>query len=263
MSGAPSVLTAGQRELFPLPISGIYPESPQGADIAFVADAGGNRYYCKRDQLARPVRATEWIATSIASYLKIPVPDFAILLNPEVGETLFGSKEVWGTASRFEAQTFLTTPPSFDPIIGDPFEWLGAYLSRLYAFDLFIGNVDRQICNFLLVASGGSRRLLAFDFASSNLSQIKTTNFAIAQTATLSVGRRWRARREFDAARAFELIDWIGGICPSTLESILAPMPEDWMSSDEREMFIDLWGSGACKVRLAALRRGLSDGSLL
>jgi hypothetical protein len=252
-------LTRGQAELFPLRIVHLYPHTGQGTDVAFIAGAGSDRYYCKRDNSLQPIRATEWLCSSLAHHLKIPVPDFSILVEPRTGETFFGSKEVWGIASPFEAQTFLTTPSEVDPAIGDPHSWLGSYLSRLYAFDLFVGNVDRQICNFLL----HGRRLLAFDFAASNLSLLTSTNFPIAQTKTLSVGRLWRAIRPFDNATAIELVDWLAGVSSTVLEGMLAPMPSDWLSSDKREMLVEQWSSGTHKVRLDALRRGLIDGTLL
>jgi hypothetical protein len=184
-------------------------------------------------------------------------------MNPKSGETYFGSKEIWGAANRFDAQTFLTTRPAYDPAIGDPYSWLSWYLSRLYAFDLFVGNPDRQVCNFLLVQEGSKRRLWAFDFDAADLSLIKTSNFPIVQTKTLSVGRLWRQHRHFDESSAFELIDWLGAISTTALESILAPIPDDWMSSDKREAFVDDWRKGASAARLTALRCGLKDGSLL
>jgi hypothetical protein len=251
-----------QPELFPLEITNIYPHNGRGTDVAFIADAGSGRYYCKRDISPRKVRAAEWICTSLATYLNIPVPDFAFLRTAD-GETLFGSREEWDTASQFEAETFLTSPTMVDPAIGDPHAWLGPYLSKLYAFDLFVSNPDRQICNFLLSRDAGTRRLLAFDFAASNLADVGSANFSIARTNTLFVGRRWRAIRRFDSARAGELLDWLADISLATIEGIVEPMPADWLSSVEREKFLESWSSGASKIRLDALRRGLSDGTLL
>lgn len=247
--------------MFPLEISGRIPHTGMGRGIACIADAGGHRFYCKRDQHSKPTRATEWICTSLAKHLGILVPDFAVLIDPSTGETFFGSKEVWGTASTFDAQTYLTTP--FDPITGDPTPWLAAYLSRLTVLDIFTGNIDRQICNFLLVSDGRSRRLLAFDFGESDLSQFSTTNFPIAQTQTMFVGRRFRAIRSFDMMSAQSAINELSAISPEIFESIIGPVPEDWLSRDNREKLVEHWRSGAHKVRLDALRRGLKDGSLL
>lgn len=259
-----SALTTGQRELFPLKLTGILPELPKGAHLEFVAEVSGARFYCKRDRNGLPIRATEWFATSLASHLNIPVPDFAPIENPENGEVLFGSKGSWGTASDVEVRTFLTTPSRvFDKAVGGDLPWLGSYLSRLYVFDLFIANPDRQLTNFLLVAGAGFRRLLAFDFASADLRELGGTNFPVAKSQTISVGRLLRSLHQFDPRSAREMLDWIGAVPDSAVQSILLSMPDEWMSESEKGRISGLWSDGKIGDRLAALRSGIEDGTLL
>jgi hypothetical protein len=261
-AGSPN-LASGQQELFPLTLTGFLPELPKGSHLEFVADVGGSRFYCKRDKNGLPIRATEWFATSLAQHLNIPVPDFAPILNPENGEVLFGSKGTWGTASDVAVKTFLTTPQSYDGAIGGETPWLGSHLSRLYVYDLFVGNPDRQLCNFLLVSESGVRRLLAFDFASANLSELGGANFPVAQSPTISVGRQLRKLHGFDPKSATEMLDWIVAVPDTVVEKVLATMPEDWLSESEKGRISGLWSDGTIGTRLAALRSGLEDESLL
>jgi hypothetical protein len=210
-----------------------------------------------------PIRATEWITSSLARHLNIPVPDFAPILNPENDEILFGSKGTWGTASEVEVRTLLTTPQFYDKAVGGEPPWIGAYLSRLYAFDLFVANPDRQLCNFLLVPGEGVRRLLAFDFASANLAEWGGTNFPVAQAATISVGRQLRKLHQFDLKTANEMLDWIAAIPDSVIEGFLSVMPDEWLSEQGKGRISGLWSSGAVGDRLAALRNGIENESLL
>ena len=256
-------MASGQAEMFPREINALLPFQPQGQHIEFAADVGGYTYYCKGDKNGCPLRATEWLASSLAMHLKIPVPDFAPIRNPMNGDVLFGSKGVWGTASPFEAATFLTTPPNQDKAMGDAYPWLSPYLSRLYVYDLFMGNPDRQLCNFLLVQDSGVKQLLAYDFASAKLDSLGITNFSIAETQTLQVGRSLRKLRAFNHASAIEMIDLIEAVPASMVHSFFATMPSDWLTDDDRGEICGFWSNGRVGERLAALRNGISDESLL
>lgn len=258
-----SKLATGQKELFPLTLTEILPELPKGAHLEFVANVSGGRYYCKRDRTGGPIRATEWFLTALADHLNIPVPDFAPILNPYTNEVLFGSKGTWGTATEFEAQTFLTTVQIYDGAVGGDLPWLSSYLSRLYVYDLFIANSDRQLCNFLLLSGSGYRSLLAFDFASADLGALKTVDFPIAKSQTMFVGRELRKLHGFDPKSAAEMLDWIGAVPDSVVDGILALMPDDWLSETEKGKISGLWSDGTIGDRLAALRNGIGNGSLL
>lgn len=258
-----SSLASGQRELLPLELTGVRPGTPQGQHIAFVGEVGPQSYYCKSDQNGQGVCATEWFYTSLASLLGIAVPDFVQIRNPENGELLFGSKESWGTADRFEVETLLTTPPNADPAIGDPYPWLSSYLSRLYAFDLLIGNGDRHLANYLLVRGQAGRQLLAFDFASAELESGAISHFAIAESRTLFVGRQLRKLRVFDGRSAAQLINQAHAIPLADIEAILTGIPAEWLSNERRGRVYEQWSTGNVADRLEALQRGLTDGSLL
>ena len=256
-------LSTGQVELYPLPLDHIRDEVCNGQHLHIIGEAAGSRYYCKRDSDGRPIRATEWFCTSLASHLGIPVPDFATVLNPMNGEILFGSKGQWGTASEFEVQAFLMERRSSDRAISPDPPWLSSYLAKLYIFDLFVGNPDRQPRNFLLVQASGYRRLLAYDFASADLKNLSNRTLVIAETQTVFVGRVLRELHGFDRNGAEEMIDWIAAVPASKIESILSEMPEDWLSDRDKGAICDSWVDGAVGDRLAALRRGLSDASIL
>lgn len=258
-----SSLATGQGELIPLALTGIRPGRPQGQHIELIGEVGESVYYCKSDSRGLSVCATDWFYSKLASHVGIPIPDFSQILNPENGELLFGSRQAPGTAEAFEVQVFLTTKANFDPVVGDPYSWVGPYLSRVYAFDLLVGNPDRQLCNFLLVRHGNQKRLLAFDFASSQLILDNPAHFAIARTQTLLVGKRLRKLWQFDVQSAIEILQWIEAVPISQIESILSSLPDEWITEVQRGQIYEQWSGGAVTERVDALIRGLRDGSLL
>lgn len=258
-----SSLATGQGELIPLTLTGIRPGKPQGQHIELIGEVGESIYYCKNDSRGLNVCATDWFYSKLASHVGIPIPDISQILNPKNGELLFGSKEAPGTAEAFEVQVFLTTQPNFDPAVGDPYSWVGSHLSRVYAFDLFAGNPDRQLCNFLLVRHGHQKRLLAFDFASSQLIPGTPAHFAIAHTQTLRVGRHLRKLREFDVHSATEILEWIKAVPISQIETMLSSLPDEWITEVQRGQIYAQWSGDAVTERVDALIRGLRDGSLL
>ena len=150
--------------LIPHRAAAILPK-PNGADISFVCTTNhGGIFYCKEDKIGRPIRATEMVATRLAGRVGIATPHCSVI-ECDDGTTVFGSLSPNSLALEVEVQSYLGRAESDE--VGAPRPWLGRYLSSLYAFDLFIANPDRSICNFLLENPG--RRLAVFDFASAKL----------------------------------------------------------------------------------------------
>lgn len=258
---APEEMSA-QPNLFPLQISSRHPATANGADISFCCfDKVGSYFYCKEDSNNRPIRAIEWFFTQLARHLGIVTPEAAVLEDPMSGTTAFGSLKVVSPASEFEAKKFLSTPRRGE--LGQPSEWPGAYLAGLLAFDMFASNPDRCLENFFLLNEGLTRRLCAFDFASSRLADLTTRRFPIASDATVRIGRFLRRQHGIFPGATNEMIDRIAAVSADTIAGMLKPMPSDWMSVEQREGICELWAAKRLGGRLMALRTGIADESLL
>lgn len=254
-SGLMSPASTSQ-SLFPLRISTRYDALVSGNDIAFCCDVQeGGFYYAKGDHSLRDIRATEWFATNLAKLLDIAVPDCAVLENSN-GETFFGSRRIISVAAEFEARDYLLNA---QPMAG----WLAQHLSRLYALDLFLNNSDRCLRNFLLMQTGLSKVLYAFDFALARLDDLTTDQFPVETSNTIRDGRLLRRFHTFDAAVALNLVDGISGLQQSKIQSILDAMPDDWMANEKRDILSEAWSGENLDIRLSALRSGLIDGKLI
>lgn len=253
---------SAQPNLFPLRASTIYPGKPNGGDILFYCESDrGGTYYCKGDHSGRQIRATEWLLTKLASHIGFATPECAVIEREHLGETFFGSRQVASPASSIDLHSFLMTPQKRE--LGQPSSWPGAYLSQLYVFDLFIGNWDRSLANFLLNKEGFTSRLCAFDFASSSLSGLTGTKFPVASDVTVSIGRLLRHLHGFSPKAAIETIDRLGAVPAETIDGFLRQMPDDWMSAEQKEGICELWSKHRIASRLTALRSGIGDESLL
>ncbi len=228
-----------QPSLFPKRVSTRYPLQPAGADIAFVCEVSeGGTYYCKDDTRGRPVRMTDWICTQLANHLGIATADCAIV-EDESGNTYFGSLQDRSTALRFSADDYLRRPQKGE--LGQPLEWLGRYLSRLYVLDLFIDNPDRDMPNFVLQAEGRALRLCAIDFAAANLLSLPSVQFPIAHGRTLPVGKLLRHLHDFFEESALEMIDRIAAVPQGIFAGFFSQIPADWASETQRDGIIGSW----------------------
>lgn len=253
-----SVTRVEQISLLNVRISTTYPANPVGQDIALQCiGEDGHFYFGKTDRDGRPIRATEWIATKLAEHLGISVADCAVL-ESDAGETLFGSRCPTSVADQMELDHFINTAAKNE--LGQPASWLGQYFARVSAFDLFVDNPDRNLRNFVLERDGTARRLRAIDFASARLIDFSTDRFPFDFDNTIRIGKFIRARHGSHQSSAIEMLERIGAVPPEVVRGILTNMPEEWLSNDQMEAFIEVWSDGRRNQRLSHLRALIERG---
>lgn len=259
VGAAPTHLDS-QLSLLPTRISTIYPSHPTGKHIKFLCTAvDGLEYHCKVDADGRPIRATEWIAQSVALHLGIAVPEFRVMEDKEGGETFFGSRNLISTAGNFEVRDYLTRKKVNE--FGGPTDWFGRRLSGLYALDMFLNNPDRGVNNFLLEKGSPADKLCAIDFADAHLEDITSERFPVATSKTVCNGKFVESNHGFFLDSALEMIENIRVIPVSVIDGIVGGMPSEWMLDDQKRQICGAWADGRHNPRLAALRSGLEDGS--
>lgn len=235
-------------------------DPPNGQDVAFAClDHEGQYFYCKDDRRTRPVRATELIFTRLADRLGIRTAPFAVIEHD--GETYFASRHENSASSLFAVRDFLATPRFNE--IGQPERFPGEYLAQLLAFDLFIGNPDRDAHNFLLVKDGSFQRLCAIDFADADLMGLTTERFPVASSRTVVVGKLHRAIHGAYASSGVEMLDRILALPADAFAAFVDEVPDEWLSENQRGELKNVWGSPVFETRLALLRSGIIDGGLV
>jgi hypothetical protein len=206
------------------------------------------------------VRASEWLCTHIAEAVGITAPA-AVTMQLSTGDVVFASRRIAGVADRVQTQTFLTTPTAGN--INQNVQGLCSVLSKIYALDLFLFNDDRHLDNYLSVNDNGVQRLYTFDFSRALFWHWPWNGFPQAQCHTRRWGTTLRQLHGFDPVAANSVLDGLAALGPNAVESVMNGMPTDWLPAPLQADFMQVWTASTRQARIADIRKGLSDGSLL
>jgi len=217
-----------------------------------------HRYYIKGDCQGSPTRASEWIGTLVADYIGITAPP-PVVIQRLNGDLVFGSRRLAGVADDVITQNYLMNSANLEPNSSS----LTGILSSIYAFDLFINNVDRHFGNYLTVQDIGARRLFAFDYGRSLFFRWPWTDFPAPGDHTRICGKVLRSTHGFDVQAAHAVLDKLARVAPTVIDAFLNQMPGEWLPQPLRREFIRVWSEEGRHARINALRKGLDDGSLL
>lgn len=257
---APPSLPSEQLSLFPRKTL-FELSKTKGLDIyQYVQADNGRKYYLKLDRDGRYVRASEWLAYRLANLIGVSTPrcDCIQTFN---GDIAFGSEDITGAHSQTETVLYLRTSSMNE--LGQPTSGLRASLSAIHALDLFLNNIDRHYENFLVTGHGEERQLVALDYARSMFWDWPITGFPGSNDLTNEVWIELRERHGFDLVAAEAVIDRLGIISPELLSSIIGQMPDHWLPQSVRNEFTAYCRDGAWAARVAELRRGLGNGSIV
>ncbi|KAF2992861.1 hypothetical protein MJC1_00442 [Methylocystis sp. MJC1] len=174
---------------------------------------------------------------------------------------VFGSRQIATIGEKVDTAAILTSMsllPSGFPIAG-----LRRVLAEVYAFDLFINNVDRHENNFICCKHDGYYRLYLIDHARALFSR-GYEGFPLAKEhGTIFTARGIRERHGFDLDAALALVGKLEKLAPESITRVVDSTPDEWLPSDEKVQFVDWWTNGGRAAKIDRLRDGLRNGSLL
>lgn len=221
----------------------------------FCGDAGG--FVIKKNGAAATMPHDEWFCSSLAAASGVPQVPFSVIRHTD-GNLWFGSRWMNGKTADWWN---LAQQGSID------FATLADDLSRIYALDLFIHNVDRHANNFMVVPEGSGHRVYSFDYSRAWLHhgfpppQIMTE----VTLATLNV-REWLKRTfgvYINVNVAMQILDNIDRMNTAAIERIISSHPKDWLTQQQEDDIVNWWGNGSASARVAAIKTGLNDGTLV
>jgi hypothetical protein len=244
-----------RRAVIEMPSSGVTADS-----WGMVEADDGALYHVKGDANGVPTRASEWLASHIAEAVGIQTPMVAPIEMSD-GSTTFGSRRISGTADDTATAAYLLTPSQAN--FQAPVRGLGPLLSAIYAFDMFIHNVDRHLGNYLSVEEHGVRRLFAFDFSRALFCNWPWQGFPPLGCHTRTLGAMLRQLHGFDLAVATSTLDRLGDVAPAFVEEFLRRMPADWLPPAMGSQFMRWWAGSGRSDRLDELRKGFGNGASL
>lgn len=199
---------------------------------------------------------SEWFCSSLAMGCDVPQVPFSVIEHMD-GNHWFGS--LWQNGKVADWWT-LAEQGKID------FSALADDISKIYAFDLFINNVDRHMNNYMVVPAKGGHTIRSFDYSRAWLCQpFPPVEIMDDDAATISCKDWFKNNFEnYPKSEAMCLvIDRIEGMKLDTIKGIIAGHPHNWLTNHQSETIIDWWKSGMAAQRASSIRKGIADGSLL
>lgn len=246
-----------QRTLLPLEVINTYPWTGDNAHLKQIIEARDGQHYGVKisEEDGRAVPASELFCHELAARLLIPTPGHAVIKMPS-GKLAFGSLWQGGVIEKkspLEFQMFI------DQILRGEIKVTNVkkFFSRLYAFDLFVNNVDRGWKNYLWRTSFGDSVIgLAFDFSRACFETGHEGAHAMAKhTNTQSIFTMINRSKNYERSEAAACLDAIKAITTDEIRVIFSAFPAEWMSTDEKIGYIQWWDSRARLDRIEMLHR--------
>jgi hypothetical protein len=200
---------------------------------------------------------SEWFCTHLGEAVGLASPPCKVV--DVQGVSCFGSRwesghdaaEWWYRAQRSEID----------------FNDLAPTLSRIYAFDLFVNNIDRHFLNFIVRRQHFGVSLLAFDYSQAWLvNGLPPPTLPMAHTEkTVAISRILRKMfghflREEDVGHVLDSLEFIK---EEKIVSIIDGHPKDWLTEEQKASIVSWWSGVEKNSRIDDIRKGVKDGSYL
>jgi hypothetical protein len=244
-----------QLTAFPVHIVQLDPANLGTVDADHVGLGENGLEYCIKTCAKTPLApAAEYICHALASACALATVDFDIVQLPD-GSLAFGS--IWDS-SKHKTPLLILTGQS-------PGHLVQENLSQIYAFDLFVHNVDRHFNNYL--CAGGrtvpytvkvfdfSRAFTATSWPLPSLPMLRTAN-------TVMTYERIRHFLPFMLTEAQKLLDRISTLRYDTFKSIIDGVPASWLDASKKRDVLKWW-AGPRTSRINQIRKGLENGTFL
>ena len=215
--------------------------------------ADDGRSYVAKDEIPglTTVRSSEWIWLSIANEVRLPASKPDVLDDRKSGRMLVGTLREQSAIGKdqLSCQTLFYSGQIIDG---------SKQLSRIHAFDLFSGNPDRHPGNYLVLNDDIGPVVTAIDFSHAGILPGEGTSDALTTHCnTRAFFPSVISHYGHDLAAALETIDRLEQLLPSTIDTILTRMPDEWLSQADRLRVIKWWEGEEPKARAILVKQEL------
>lgn len=226
----------------------------------------GVAYIIKANSGGVPICANEWISTGLAESLHLPVAPCKVLKMPD-GELVFGSAELTNRLPDHELAALLVGGVKPNGLIVHD---LTSILSRLHAFDLFVGNYDRHLSNYLMSLEWSDDRttrignLRAIDFDAADI--VTRGNIILpmhGRTNTMVASKLIRETHPFANQPVTQMLTQLRKGREVMFEQAMYGLPSEWLSDTDRSALLKKVASESFASEIHQLEQGLSNGSYL
>lgn len=229
--------------LFTLRVSSVAPSGTNTADLHATARCRDGHEYAVKWGGPDGVAASEWLGQRLAAACQIATPASATIEDAD-GKLGFGSRwdasaKEWDTLTAAERQAAWRE-------CADP-------MTSIIALDLFCGNVDRHLNNFLYVrVRSGGWAPLCIDFSKA----LFVRNFPEDQPwpmgacSTIGTQSALKTLNLWSAPTAVSTLSQLQEVSRPMIEHWLAELPPGWLTQPQIDRLAGWWGSEAYHTRL-------------
>ena len=241
-----------QPSLFPIEAKDIYRNDQGSADLQMIATAVNNKDYAVKTIADGNgfVPLTELFSYELARELSIATPNYALikLRDQSIG---FGSEWEGGVLILRESSKVLDVLNGSTQVRG-----LKAFLSRVFALDLFLNNIDRHFGNYIFRDSYSGVIALAYDFSRAwyAFKPYGYESISDSTANTFVCHKLICTTNNFDASIALATLNEIKNINVEVINRILSNAPNEWLPEDTRKEILDWWGSQDMENRITHLK---------
>jgi hypothetical protein len=256
MTGKPALIPSGgyQRTLFPLQLTEIFRSDIDSADLKIIGRATNGKDYAIKTVNDSPrgrIPACELFCYELANLLQIATPDYHLITMSD-STLAFGSAWEGGVISLSDNTSFINL------FIGNqkPANLVES-ISKIYALDIFVNNVDRHFKNYIFRSGYKSNIVLAMDFSRAWY-EIDPYGYDAAYSKDCNTSTAHEIMRKlncFDSIIALNTLRTIKNINQDTIRQIISLMPSDWISLSDSSKFIEWWGSSDFLTKLDMLEQ--------
>ncbi len=253
--------------LFPIPRKAVWidPTSLGTADAGPVCRCDDSCLYATKGTKHHAyVPHTEWFCTHLAELVAISSPPCAVIEMPApASELVFGS--------RWEGGVLPPNQPWWAEVKSGkiPLANIKAALSRIYAFDLFIHNVDRHATNFIMRAHRAGHALIANDYSRAWI----VHGFPLPGLPMVATEKTIGCQRAFSAPSGFgtyieppearAVMEKIKQIPTAKIRAIIESHPKAWLPDKIKNSILGWWNTGGMNARAEEVAKGIENGTYL
>ncbi len=238
-----SPLPSSSLPLFPLQVARYIPSPWKTADLRQVArTADGHDFAAKWEHEGVGLPASEWLGERLARACQIATP-FTAILTDASDRLGFGSR-IEGSVTSFDQ---MTVPEKLEVLAA-----CGRAMSGLLALDLFVGNEDRHMGNWLFRRNlAGEWAPLCIDFSRALFCRgFPHDTWPPTNCNTTSTMALLKIHGGWDSSHAVISAERLQHITPQVLRHWLQECPKAWLPEATQVALLAWWSSPAYHARL-------------
>lgn len=228
--------------LFPLHVVSFIPSPWKTADLKELARTGdGHDFAAKWEHEGAGLPASEWLGHRLAHACQIATPFTATLHH--------GGRHGFGSRIEGAVSSYRDLPPNERV---EAVRQCSQAMCGLLALDLFVGNDDRHLDNWLMRKNlSGQWAPLCIDFSRALFRRgFPNDAWPLPKCNTLTTIDLLRAARLWDAAYALFAVEQLQRVTPAVLQHWLQDCPLEWLPQPARNSLAAWWASPAYHSRL-------------